>query len=337
MRDLSNIKDIPLYDLALAYHIELTQKSSNEYCAPCPACGGTDRFVIDTDKNMWFCRKSENGHRDNGDTIEFIMLVEGCDFKSACTKLENGNYGTTYTNLYTSPIQAQHAPTVTSQFDSNYFGKMLEKNLDYMNKHSQQGKYLLSRGISLETAQTFKIGGSYAHGEKAIAIPYYDWDNNLIGGRWRILEPKTNQRYHAWKGSNLKHAFGWHAHKPTSDTLIICEGEINAMSICETEPDINVLSMGSENSHIHPGIVAHIGNYEKVILWGDSDSCIERWTNDMPNYTRSFISPMRDGVKWDANECLKRNKLDIALHKLLTGSIGQSRAVKNFLKHELGQ
>jgi hypothetical protein len=41
---------------------------------------------------------------------------------------------------------------------------------------------------------------------------------------------------------------------------------------------------------------------------------------------------MRDGIKWDANECLKRNKLDIALHKLLTGSIGQSKAYRNQIK-----
>jgi len=47
---------------------------------PCPACGGRDRFSINTAKNLFFCRNSGA----SGDGIALVEYVRGCNFLSAC-------------------------------------------------------------------------------------------------------------------------------------------------------------------------------------------------------------------------------------------------------------
>lgn len=321
-RELKNLKEIPIYDLVTAYGVELKRHSTNQWVAPCPSCGGNDRFVVNEQTNMWYCHRHENGHRSAGDTIEFVMLMEGCDFLAACSKLESGTIqASTLVKTYT-PARDQSARAST--FDTAYWQNMVDKNAHYMNSYSAQGKYLLQRGISIATAKEFRLGGSYAHGELAIAIPYYDFNGSLVGGKWRIINP-TENKYHVWKGSNVRYGFGWHALKG-SDILFIVEGELNAVSIRESDPDIDALSMGSECSFIPSEVAKRLNHYNNIILWADSDKAIERWTSGLPNYTQTFITVTKKGIKYDANECLRRNGLDNVLHRILTGTLGKSKA-----------
>lgn len=50
---------------------------------PCPKCGGTDRFSIDTKKQVWFCRHCAKG----GGIIDLVKNIDGCDFREAVEKL----------------------------------------------------------------------------------------------------------------------------------------------------------------------------------------------------------------------------------------------------------
>jgi phage/plasmid primase-like uncharacterized protein len=50
---------------------------------PCPACGGDDRFAINTKKQLWNCRVCAVG----GDVIDFVRHVDGRDFASAIATL----------------------------------------------------------------------------------------------------------------------------------------------------------------------------------------------------------------------------------------------------------
>jgi phage/plasmid primase-like uncharacterized protein len=49
-----------------------------KYCGPCPACGGTDRFSINTEKRIFNCRKF-----GGGDTIAMVQHARGLDFVEA--------------------------------------------------------------------------------------------------------------------------------------------------------------------------------------------------------------------------------------------------------------
>ena len=52
-------------------------------CGPCPKCGGTDRFSINTKKQCWNCRNCDVG----GDVIALVQHLDGVDFVGACTIL----------------------------------------------------------------------------------------------------------------------------------------------------------------------------------------------------------------------------------------------------------
>lgn len=53
---------------------------ANEYAGPCPLCGGTDRFSINTKKRVYNCR----GAGEGGDVIAMVRYVTGCSFIEAC-------------------------------------------------------------------------------------------------------------------------------------------------------------------------------------------------------------------------------------------------------------
>ena len=54
-----------------------------ERAGPCPVCGGTDRFGINTEKQLWNCRGCGKG----GDVIDLVQHIDASDFTAACTML----------------------------------------------------------------------------------------------------------------------------------------------------------------------------------------------------------------------------------------------------------
>jgi AAA domain/CHC2 zinc finger len=56
----------------------------HDRAGPCPKCGGTDRFSINTVKQVFRCRQcNEKG----GDVISMVMWLDDCDFDAAVTTL----------------------------------------------------------------------------------------------------------------------------------------------------------------------------------------------------------------------------------------------------------
>jgi putative DNA primase/helicase len=53
-----------------------------ERSGPCPNCGGTDRFSINSVKGVWNCRGF-----GGGDVIDFVRHLDGCDFSTAVAVL----------------------------------------------------------------------------------------------------------------------------------------------------------------------------------------------------------------------------------------------------------
>jgi hypothetical protein len=61
----------------------LTKAGKWEWFGPCPKCGGTDRFSINIDKQVFNCRGCQLG----GDVIALVMHVDGLDFLEAVEAL----------------------------------------------------------------------------------------------------------------------------------------------------------------------------------------------------------------------------------------------------------
>jgi phage/plasmid primase-like uncharacterized protein len=75
-----------LVDQARAVPIEveierrgIVLKGTVDRCGPCPICGGTDRFSINTRKQVFRCRQCETG----GDVIALVQHLDACAFGEA--------------------------------------------------------------------------------------------------------------------------------------------------------------------------------------------------------------------------------------------------------------
>jgi len=79
--DRAREKDI--LEMAGALGARLKKAGAAELIGPCPLCGGTDRFSINTKRRVFNCRGSGQG----GDVIEMVRHVRGCDFIAACEEI----------------------------------------------------------------------------------------------------------------------------------------------------------------------------------------------------------------------------------------------------------
>jgi hypothetical protein len=58
-----------------------------ERVGPCPNCGGTDRFAVNTKKNVFNCR----GCGGKGDAIALVRFLDGVTFNDAVISMTGGN------------------------------------------------------------------------------------------------------------------------------------------------------------------------------------------------------------------------------------------------------
>lgn len=59
------------------------RRQGRELIGPCPVCGGTDRFGVNTCKQVWNCRICGIG----GDVIRLVQHVDKCEFREAINTL----------------------------------------------------------------------------------------------------------------------------------------------------------------------------------------------------------------------------------------------------------
>lgn len=82
MRDDPRPAEAAAMDMAEVAHrlaIQGLQRSGRELVGPCPRCGGTDRFGINTQKRVFQCRKCGG----KGGNVDLVMFVMGQTFPAA--------------------------------------------------------------------------------------------------------------------------------------------------------------------------------------------------------------------------------------------------------------
>lgn len=70
---------VPMVDMIDRLQITRLIRAGAEMVGPCPSCGGTDRFGIHLQKQIFYCRKCDA----KGDQIALVQLVLGLDFPAA--------------------------------------------------------------------------------------------------------------------------------------------------------------------------------------------------------------------------------------------------------------
>jgi phage/plasmid primase-like uncharacterized protein len=80
--EIERARDVPIEHEIARRGTKLTRAGA-ELVGPCPKCGGTDRFSINTRKKVFNCRGCNVG----GDVIKLVQLLDGSDFKGAVEAL----------------------------------------------------------------------------------------------------------------------------------------------------------------------------------------------------------------------------------------------------------
>lgn len=314
--------------LALAeQHTQLRKNAHHDWMGPCPKCGGDNRFHVYQNGGAWRWRCYQC-HREPGDPIEFITWLRNLSFPDAVAAL---------LDLPALPAPAaprrpapQTPAAPAADFATRYKGK-LRAAAERLQRDAagQPGRdYLIGRGLHPETWQAFRLG--YAPNVKvpesdedapAIAIPWYDAGGNLVAIRYRFLQAHGATKITSAKGSVTSgRLFGWQAlpegctdplpadHTPVERkfTLLICEGELNALSCWQAAQDtrLDVLSIGSESSHLSDETIAYAGRYATVLLWTDKADIARQLATCLPN-----VHPVASPGWEDANDLHKQGQL----------------------------
>lgn len=339
-----------LIDLASRY-TELRGIGGKEASGACPKCGGTDRFHVTAD--MFFCRQCYNlGNGKPHDAIAFVQWVDGCDFVTACNILGG---------TVSAPQRAMVQPVRKVEADKPWNEEKERNRAEDMHSALMRGKsshaiaaleYLFGRGINQETIEAYRIGlrlvtlpGAWDSAKNelsyprqlAISLPWFNYDGALMAVKYRFVESHTysdldgkeRTENKTSRGNMAGQLFGWQALKGsrTCHTLIVCEGEMNALSLSLAGGGaIDVLSAGNESqlSHIPQLAVEKAKEYKRVIVWADRKEIADSASLCIPSSKR-FHSP--GGM--DANDILKAGKLS----DLLAAMIERYEPIKQ--DHEL--
>jgi DNA primase len=245
--------------LALAERHTHLRKAGAYYQAPCPFCGGRDRFTLKSTPNgwRWHCRRCGDGKYHTA--IDFVMRLDNVDFKTALQRMggevakPNGKPPKSAPRPIELPPEEWQRATLSLVTE---WADRLEST------EAQPARdYLKARGFHAGTWNAWLLGCTEVYGRPAVAIPWLDANgqgDRVFAVKFRYIDEQagTNKgaRFSMRKGSK-PFLFGLQHMLDSDDTLLLVEGEMNAMSIWQCLPrHVAVVSMGSQSNE-HPELL----------------------------------------------------------------------------------
>lgn len=179
------------------------KRQGGAWNGPCPLCGGdpgkSDRFMVWPDRTenlgeacathnvagIWSCRQCGA----SGDTIAYMMKVDGLDFKAALAELgvegsrssHRRRRAPTEPRAYSSVWTPRECPEPCAVW-CDYAAKLLAEAEERIGQEAQALRWLAGCGISKEAIRAYRIG-------------YLPTESNRYPGRYRArsafgLEPR---------------------------------------------------------------------------------------------------------------------------------------------------
>lgn len=315
--------------------VALHKESVKEFSGPCPKCGGDDRFHVR--REWFFCRHC---HPDHGDAIEYNAWIGGKDFLTVCREIANV---LPVPAMPTTPLrQAQPKATSTPAEEWRRTAEAIAKDANhrlFTDAYAESGReYLLGRGIEPHCWNRFNLGfrfdvplpGSDVATAPAIVMPWYR-GGKVWAIRYRFLKmqeykdkegkvktaKQTAQFGSIFSGGvyggqvlpnytfmKVEHSEGKRIE--ALRTLIICEGEINAISIWQVTHDWSwdTISLGSESAKLSQYAIEYAQHFGRVLVWMDRSEIVKNLMSLIPGAVGT--SSPSEG---DANDLLQKGLL----------------------------
>ena len=316
--DKSSVKET--FDLLSLVEKDTTLRKSGAYhIGPCPFCGGCDRFTLKNtpDGWLWHCRKC--GSDKYQDAIAYVMKHDNLTFTEALRSMGGETVAkqdrTRADKHKAKPINKPkiEIPPEEWQQEAEWFHYRANTFL-LSDKQAEPGReYLQERGIILADWCRELLGFVVCDPKAkvyrpAIVIPHLDNCWKLTAVKLRLIDDSPQGfRYISRKGSKPL-LWGLHTTFDKHETLVLVEGELNAISIRHCIPvGVSILSFGSEN--LTPAQVALLPilarKYERVIVWTDKGEKAREAQTAIGKRCELLKSPYGQ----DANDLLKAGLL----------------------------
>lgn len=305
---------------------QLRKNSHRDWQGKCPKCK-KEYFHVYKTKSGWKFRCYEC-HKSPGDPIAYVRWRQpGMNFVDAVVELTNGTHPAATASEPERPQQPLSPEWV--RLATAMRQKAQNRLLEPEGEPGQE--YLLNRGLEPRVWLQFGLGYRpdasipATNGKEkapAICMPWYA-GGELVGVRYRFLSAQNGNKLASETGSRFAgRLFGsqglpdWVSLAGSDGRLerlcdlIICEGEINAMSIWQVASNTNlhVLSVGSESAKLSDAMIAFASRYRSVIVWMDKSEAARDLQTMIPR-ANSITSP---GDK-DANDLLCEELLGAVL------------------------
>jgi putative DNA primase/helicase len=168
-----DLKLSPAQWLALLQKYEVPESSLTGKAAPCPICGGNDRFTYDNKRGRgdWVCRKCNNGSPKAADGLELICKVAGITFFELMVELEGGTLAQARTRAMHMPVGAAKPKR---KADAQWVSAKLNSSWDRalsLSGSDLASRYLQARvpGLSVQPSPALRLGMlDYWHEKKVI-------------------------------------------------------------------------------------------------------------------------------------------------------------------------
>ena len=120
-------------------------------------------------------------------------------------------------------------------------------------------------------------------------------------------------------------------------TLVLCEGELNAISIWQQchEWNWDVLSLGSESAKLTPAAIDYANRFERVIIWMDRTEIVKLLMHEVKG-AYGVNSPKFGDKKRDANDMLMDGRLAEFLATVRINACETDRERERFLVYSGG-
>jgi DNA primase len=251
------------------YDVRLRRVAVDEFRGKCPlpthsSARSKDSFSVSFTRNAWSCQSASciaaRSGRVGGNVFDFVAEMERCSIREAALRLDRS----LTENLLPVATPGDQKPVpYTSE---NRPLSFTLHNIDH------QHSYVISRGLSEQTAGYFGVG--YYHGNGflrgRVVIPIHNEHGELVAYSGRAIDA-TEPKYRLPAGFRKSHVlFNLHrAIQSCEYTLILVEGFFDTFKIHQAGHRNVAALMGSKLSDRQAELIGT--HFDQVILMLDAD------------------------------------------------------------------
>lgn len=162
--------------------------------------------------------------------------------------------------------------------------------------------WLMARGLTAETIEAFKVREVQRNGRPWALLPYLR-DGVYVNGKYRDPEDKKGM---AQEKDAEPCLFGWHLIEPKARTVVITEGEIDAMTLWQVGVPALSVNAGAGNHQWIENDWERLERFSEILVCFDNDEPGDKGAAEvMKRLGLERCKRMRVGAK-DANDWLQQ-------------------------------